>query len=366
MLQPHRIEVGTDEWLSEDATTAEHEREADAREALARSLGELVRAAASVESVLVVARGPLLPTGVLVGADAGRSLDPSVLAGLLTSAHDDRLALERCRLILGETDTTELAVARDRTGAICGIIAARVRERIPSSWLHLVLARAADSLAGWISTETPWPPQALLEAIEEPVIVHEAGFVLAANTAAARLIGRSLGDIAGMPISRITHRFTPLRGCSLVLGGRLRSALILDGLSQRTTETCVLDVVDRVIASRYAFLRQTARLAIEKRDRTIARAAASAVEQLVTLGLLDTASVFVAPSPANLISISVEQMGSNVVIEFVATGSIVSARGMDYLGTVICASHARRFGGVHSVDTSHFDRRVLRISLPAV
>jgi hypothetical protein len=230
--------------------------------------------------------------------------------------------------------------------------------------LRLVLSRAADSLAGWISTETPWPPQALLEAIDEPVIVHDAGFVLVANSAAARLLGRSITDVAGMPVSRITKRFGTARCCSLVVGGRPRIALVLEGLSHASTETCMLDVVDRVVAERYAFLRQTARLAIEKRSRAIALAAPAAAEQLVTLALLDMAAAFVAPSPTNLITIGVEQTSTTVTVELVATGSIASARSMDYLGAVICASHTRRCGGELTLDTSQFDRRVLRLSLP--
>ena len=133
----------------------------------------------------------------------------------------------------------------------------------------------------------------------------------------------------------------------------------------QTYETCVVDIVERVVAERYAVLSQTAQFAIDKRDRAVAVAPPAAVEQLIRLALLDVAATFVAPSRKNLIKIDVEQVGAAITLELVATGLVAGLRRMDYFGAVTCAAHTRRYGGEFRIDKSKIDRRVLRISLPA-
>src|SRR4029079_3265229 len=87
-----QVEV-KDDWMFEEPTVAEEEREALARQNMARAVAEQVRAAVPVAAVLVVARGPGVPTGVVVTDDdrrQGRELDSVVLAEILSSGGDDR------------------------------------------------------------------------------------------------------------------------------------------------------------------------------------------------------------------------------------------------------------------------------------
>ena len=88
--------------MSDEPTVVEEEREATAREKIARALADLLMTTLSVSAVLVVARGPGLPTGVLIGeTDRKQSpeLDHVVLAELLTNAHDDKVVLALARLL---------------------------------------------------------------------------------------------------------------------------------------------------------------------------------------------------------------------------------------------------------------------------
>lgn len=356
-----------DDWMFEEPTVAEEEREAVARQHMAQTLAEQVRASVPIAAVLVVARGPGVPTGVIV-ADAdrrhGRELDSVVLAEILASAGDDRTTLALTRLVLGDSDVVEHAVARDRSGAIMGVIAVRIAGRVSSSWLRSVLSRAASSLAGWLALDVAWTPQSLIEAIDEPALAHERGIVLVANKALARMLGRDTTDVIGMPVSRIKHRLTAVRTCSLVVGGRARPALIFEATKRRQDETSLLACLERVLATRYPYLRQTTRVSIERADRSLVAASASNVADLLDIALLDTTAMFGNAAPANHVRCSIYRHDAFLVLELVATGSICGGPDIEHLGSVICASRARALGGLFHVDTSCSDTRVLRISLP--
>lgn len=360
------------DWVFDEPTVEEEERETTARENMAKGLAELVSASVSATAALVVARGPGLPTGVVLG-DADRrqekGLDPVVLGEILANAHDDRVVLALVRLLLGDNDSVEHAVARDRDGAVMGVIAVRVRGRVSKSWLRVVLSRAANSLAGWqvVSPSWSWPPQSLIEMIREPALAHECGMVIVANSALARMIGCIPDDVIGTPLSKITQRVQPVRQCSLVVGGRPRTALIFERRPMRV-ETKVIDAIERVLADHYPLMRHTLRVSLERREQVAAMVTASAVEEIVTLALLDVTAIFTATLPTNQVRINVYADDPWAVIELVATGSIAtgaeSEHEIEHIGSVICAARTRAVGGQFLLDTSQPDTRVIRISLP--
>jgi hypothetical protein len=353
--------------MYEEPTVAEEEREAAARQSMARALAEHVRSALPLASVLVVARGPGVPTGVLVSEDPqlqSRELDGVVLAEILSGAHDDRVAVALTRLVLGDSDVVEHAVARDPAGNVVGVIAVRTASRVSSTWLRTVLARAANSIAAWLAFDVAWPPQTLLEAIEEPALAHDGGIVLVANTALAHALGREPSELIGMPAARIMQRLMPLRTCSLVVGGRPRNAIIFAERETPPVETSVLACLDRVIAERYALVRQTTRISVERRDGSTIMAHGPEVEELVTLALLDTVATFTTSSPANHVRCSVVREQPWVVLEMVATGTLANGPDLEHLGSVICASRVRALGGQFFLDSSRVETRVLRITLP--
>jgi hypothetical protein len=356
-----------DDWMFEEPTVAEAEREATARSSMARAVADQLRAALPNATVLVVARGPGVPTGMLVSDDQqmqGRALDGVVLAELLAGAGDDRVTVALTHLLLGDSDVVEHTVARDSHGTVMGVIAVRTAGRVSSSWVRTALSRAGNSLAGWLAFENTWPPQTLLDALHEPALAHDAGIVLVANKALAHLLGRETHEVIGMPVSRITQRLATLRTCSLVVGGRPRSAIIFEGRRTVWVETSVLASLDRVLAERYSFLRTTTRISVDRRDGTTVAAPAHAVNDIVTVALLDATSVFATATTANHIRCGVFRDGPWIMFEVVTTGSLAHGPDVEHLGAVICAARARSLGGQFFLDASRSNQRVLRVALP--
>lgn len=354
--------------MFEEPTVAEEEREAMARENMAKAVAELVAGALWVSAVLVVARGPGLPSGVLLGDHdrrQGHELDPVILAEILTNAHDDRVVHALSKLLLGDDHPIEHTVARNAAGEIMGVIAIRTRGRVSSTWMRTVLARAGKSLSGWLEIEPTWswPPQALIEAIEEPALAHEGGLVIVANHALARLFGREPNDIVGTSVKRITQRVPPIRTCSLVVGGRPRTALIF-GSGMPRLESTLCDAVDSVLGEQYAFVRQTTRVSFDRREDVSALVAPPAIHELLRIALLDMTTVFANVTPANQLRISIYREEPWAMVELVATGSIAPGPDVEHLGSVICSSRTRAVGGQFLTDTSRPDARVVRISLP--
>ena len=311
--------------------------------------------------------GPVVPTGVVVSDDdrrQGRDLDSVVLAEILSSGGDDRTTLALSRLVLGDSDVVEHTVARDRSGAIVGIIAVRLAGRVSSSWLRSVLSRAASSLAGWLALEVMWPPQSLIQSIDEPALAHESGIVLVANNALARLLGRDTNEVIGMPVSRIKQRLTLVRTCSLVVGGRARQALIFEGNKPREEYTSLVSCLERVLATRYPYLRQTTRVSVERRDPSLVAASVADVSDVVDLALLDMTALFANAAPGNHVRCGIYREDAFLVLELVSTGSICHGPDIEHLGAVVCASRVGALGGMFYVDASRCDTRVIRISLP--
>jgi PAS domain-containing protein len=351
----------------EEPTVAEEPRETSARENMTRAVAELVSTALPVSAVLVVARGPGLPSGTLLGEHDRKQdaeLDPVILAELLTNAHDDRVVSALIRLLLGDL-AIDHTVARDRNGTIVGVIALRTNKRISDAWLRMVLARAANMLAGWVATELAcaWPPQALIEAIKEPALAHDGGMVIVANTALARLLGREPNEVIGTPVARITQRLPLLWTCSLVVAGKPRTALIFSHRARRV-ETNLRDSVDIVLGDRYAFVRQTSRVSFDRREDVCVAVPQDAVEEIISLALLEMTAAFAKAIAANTIRISVYRDEASVVLELVATGALAHCPDAEHLGSIICASRVRSVGGYFLLDVSRPETRVIRISLP--
>jgi hypothetical protein len=187
--------------------------------------------------------------------------------------------------------------------------------------------------------------------------------VVVANTALARLIGCVPDDVIGTPLAKITQRLQPVRSCSLVVGGRPRTALIFERRPARI-ETRVAEAVDCVLAEHYPLVRQTLRVSFEQREQVVAMLSPAAIQELVTLAMLDMTAIFTAPMPANHLRISVLADGSWAVIELAATGAIADGPDIEHLGAIICAARVRAAGGQFAVDASRPGTRVVRISLP--
>jgi hypothetical protein len=362
------MQEAMDESMFEEPTVAEEEREVLARENMAHAVAELVSLSVPVSAVLVVARGPGLPTGVLLGdreREQPAELDPVILGEILANAHDDCISAALLTLLLGDAQPIGHTVARDQHGTIMAVVAVRTSKRVTSAWLGNVLTRAANSLAGWLAVEATWswPPQALLDALHEPALAHDGGMVIVANSALARLLGREPNDVVGMPVSRVVQRLPALRSCSLVVGGRPRPALIFDRRIGRL-EANLRDAVEVVLAKQYAFLRQTSRVLFDHREPVVAVAAPKAVEELVSLALLEMTTIFAKPIPGNQVRIGVYREDKAAVIELVATGALAHGADIEHLGAIICASRARSMGGHFAVEVSRPDARAIRISLP--
>ncbi|HEX5057922.1 MAG TPA: hypothetical protein VFV99_01125 [Kofleriaceae bacterium] len=320
-----------------------------------------------MSAVLVVARGPGLPTGVLLGeTDRKQSpeLDRVVLAELLTNAHDDKVVLALARLLFGDNQPIEHMVSRDRDGVIVGVVAVR-RNGPSSTWGTGVLASTANSLAGWLSTPTAagLPPHALAEALEEPVIAHEGGVVIVANRAVAKLLACEPSDLIGAPITRVTQRLSTSRTSCLVVGGVPRTALVFDRPPSRIL-TNVRATVESVLARHYPLVRQTACVAFDRREDVTALVAATAADELVTLALLEMSAIFGTSMPENQLRISVYRKKPWAVIELVASGKIAPAPDVEHVGSLVCAARTRTAGGQFMLDASQPNARTLRISLP--
>lgn len=353
-----------EDWLFEEPTVAEDEREATARQDMACALAEHVRTAIPVAAVLVVARGPGVSTGVVAtDRECGRELDPLLLSQILGSAGDDFATNARCRLVLGDHDVVDHTVARDRSGAIVGVIAVRYPGRISSVWLGTVLARAASSMAAWLAIESGWQARSLLDEIEEPALAHESGIILLANAPLARVLRKNTADLIGTRVLEILPRLQLSRSCSLVVGGTTRAAMIFEQPQARPS-TSLLGAFERVLATRYPHLRRTAHLTIEDRDHAAIAAPAAAVEELVSLALLDVTSTFANASAANHVRCRVVREGTSVILELIATGPMCGGPGSEQLGTVLCTTRARALGGDLVSETSRSERRVIRVSLP--
>lgn len=359
------MHVGHNEdWLFEEPTVAEDERDATARQDLTCALAEHVRTAIPVGAVLVVARGPGVSSGVVATeGDCRRELDSVTLSQIVAAAGDDFATNALCRLVLGDHEVVDHTVARDRDGAVVGVIAVRYSGRIASVWMSTVLARAASSLAAWLSIEPGWQAKSLLDEIEEPALAHESGIILVANAPLARMLRRNTADLIGTRVLEILPRLQLVRSCSLVVGGITRAAMIFEKPQSRQW-TSLLSTLERVLATRYPQLRRTAHVTIEDRDHAAIAAPPAALEELVTLALLDVTSTFANAAPTNHIRCRVYREGTMVALELIATGPMCGGPGSEHLGTVLCTNRARALGGVVESEASRSERRVLRISLP--
>lgn len=354
-----------DDWLYEEPTVAEDEREASACHGMASALADHVRSAIPVAAVLVVARGPGVATGVVATeGESRRELDAVLLAQILDSAGDDFATNALCRIVLGDHDVVDHTVARDARGAIAGVIAVLHSGRIARGWTSTVLARAASSLAAWLAIEPGWESESILDAIEEPALAHESGIILVANAPLARAVGRTVADLIGTRVLDILPDLPLVRSCSLVIGGVTRAAMIFE-TPPSPPSTSIPAALERVLATRYPQLRRSANLTIEEREHAPVAAPAGALEDLVSLALLDVTSTFRRAAPTNHIRCRVDRDGASVVLELIATGPMCTGPGSEHLGTVLCTSRAAALGGSLVSEARRSEHRVLRISLPA-
>ena len=351
----------------EELTFAEEERERLATDCMLASLAEVVRTAMPGATTLIVARGHGLPRAILVN-EIGltrRDLDPVVLAQLLVDGHDDRTLNETARLVLGDVDHIEHLVAHDATGDIAGVVAVVLRDRAPAAWLRSVLSRIAATLAAWGSVDAPSAANALLAAIPSPVVVHDVGTVLAANGAVCDILDCDPLDMIGRRVARVLSRVPMLQTGALVIGGRIRAALILQDLEVRT-EVSVAAIARRVVATHYASLRACSQVAIEAIDACFVAAPESSLETVVTLAVLDAAACFERAAKRNILIVRVLREMDAVVIEVIASGALAPGR-LDHmhLGAAVCANQVARLGGRIEVDVHEIDRRMTKVLLPA-
>jgi hypothetical protein len=280
----------------------------------------------------------------------------------LSVASDDRNVSRVATLILGP-GCIEHAVARDRHGDVVGVVAVLLEKSVTRNWLRVMLTRAADTLASWCSSAPPSPTQALLDGISEPMLVHDRGIVLVANAALANALDMAQHDIPGMPVGRITQRLETACACSISIGNRAHPALIFVGRHVHG-RVAPIEVVDRVVAQRYPFIRHDGTVALHRTITGEVDASSDAVEEIVTLALLDAHASFSTMATANHIDVNVRREGPWFIVEIVAAGELVPKPDAEHIGAVVCAARTRALGGQYLLDSAHPGRRVIRVSLP--
>ena len=353
--------------MFDEPTITEEEREALLRERAVAAEAKLVRATLPVTSVLVIARGPNVPTGALVRDDdtaCACELDPILLAEILAAADDDVACAAAVRLVLDPNAGIEHWVGRASDGRVESVVAVAIGSRVERRWLRAVLARAADSVAAWLAAAPPSPMVALLAATTEPTVVHEGGLVILANPAAARLFGRDADELVGVPVARLTRGFPIVRACWLPVGNHPRDALVLAASRPAGTECSLTAIVDAVVARHYPLVRNIAQLSIDRGEDGMVGASPARVDELVELALLDATAILTDWSRRNRIHISVACDGQHAVLEISVTGVLGARTDPEHFGVATCAARTRSIGGAFTIDTSDPERRVVKIALP--
>ncbi len=350
----------------------------------------VVAAALPSAGVLLIARrgtairAAHLRDGKLVTDEqlAGDALRAVLLAIPDDDAIDEALAWFGAR---GEIDH---AVVCDPDGSPRAFAAAfSDDEPLPAERTRATLARAAAAIGGWMRTPPTTPAHTLLEAVDEPAVIHEDGIALVVNSAFAALLGRSADDVVGTSLSRMIvglpkfamfladvtvacpgglRRFHA-RERTLVVGGRARRVLVLrspDGL--RMARTPAGRAVARACVRVADVVRRSARLDVRAVPAASVSAELDEVIDVLALALLDAATILYDRARTdNRITLRTELRPAEIAFEIVATGALAALRHPnDHLGSAACAARAALLGGRVEVETTETHTRTIRVLLP--
>jgi PAS domain-containing protein len=266
---------------------------------------------------------------------------------------------------LGPSTNVEHAVGHDRSGAVVGIVAVfpGVAAAIPRERTLGILARAAAGIAGWSTAPQRGPARALLDAIDDPALVHRDGVVVLVNPALADMLGATPEQLIGQPVTELAPRLPPHpRAPRLFPAGEPSQVLLYRGGALRAR---VAECVARAIAGVYPTVRPWTKIInAASSDATVTCAEAALVE-LVTLAALDVATGLHGGGAVNRLRISTVERDRDVVIEIEATGPMVHlSNPADHLAAAACARRVAMLGGALELEAGVRDRRVLRLVLP--
>lgn len=295
---------------------------------------------------------------------------------------------------LVESPVIDHEVVRDAAGACVGVVAVGAHGPLPAMRAARALARAAAALGGWAraSVDGSSAALALIERIEDAIIVHDHELVLAANRAAVRLLGCDRPDaVAGMPLTMIFPRLPRLpffaaelgmmradrsvlrvstRAHGLLLSGRGVRALVIEEAQPSMLGTTGIDpapVIRDAAEALAPVLRRTGRVVVGPNGHLRVAVHPVPLRDVVELALLDAATALDEQAAAdNRLEVGIaESPDGDVVIEITARGTLVAARvSAEPIGSAVCGARIGELGGDLEVATTVRDRRVIRLVLP--
>jgi len=390
--QPQPAFAAVDHDDAFDVPTCSYaDRDTIAQRRLLDGLAEVVVAEVPRAIALVVVRTGDTPIAVMTdGEQRLVDLDRGALERLLDAGVDDRAARAALADLMSPARTVHVHV-RDRDGRVAGAVALFAPDpELPIERARPALRRAAAALSGWLGADVDaTPASALLEAIPYPALVYEAGVVVMANHALARLcgygdpgrlIGRGvcsmLDGLPPIPFAlgeghlrcRATSRRVRARELSLVVGGRRHAALVLTSVDGGTlARASIAASVARVTGELAAVIHACAGLTVEVPARAMIAGDAAELDGLVRMALLDVATALDDRAAGNHIVVRAYDDGAATIVEIVASGRIATgSRFGEHLGATLCARHAAALDATVAVDATHAQRRSVRLSLPTV
>jgi hypothetical protein len=386
--------VGAHIVIRDEITHPAVEHDALVARDFAVSLGNVLLTDGAADRSLVVIVRNGTPLGALLGEVRWTDLDglplDAIGAALATGSEEAIAAAVGALLRLSCVD---LEIVRNTRGQCVGLVAIAAEAILPPARAGRALSRGAAALGAWAGAgaDAGAAALALIDRIEQAVIVHDHDLVLAANRAAAHLTGHAGPDaLIGIPLARLFPRLprlpffaaelgmkradgAMLRVCTrehaLVLAGRGLRALLVEPATPRDTLPGIelAPVVDDVVQALRPLLRRCARVHVVRNARPLVAADVCTLREIIELAVLDVAAALDETSAANnRLEVGIhERSDGDVCVEVMGSGSLVSAGcAAEPVGSAICGLRLGAVGGDLEVSSTVRDRRVLRLVLP--
>jgi PAS domain-containing protein len=380
--------------VCEELTNPAVEHDALVARDFAVSLASVLLCDGAADRALVVILRNGAALGVLHGDNRWTDLDglPLGAVGAALLRGDDATIAASASALL-KLPLVDLEIVRGAGGACVGLVAIAGDVILPAARSGRALARAAAALGAWTSagTTADGAALALIDRIDHAVIVHDHDLVLAANRAAAKLLGHARADaLVGVPLASLFPRMPRLpffaaelgavradrqmiRVCTrehaLVLGGRGLRALLIEEAnpSDLLPGIELAPIVDAVMSELLPTLRRCARVSVTRGSRPLVAAEADTLRDVVSLAVLDVASFLDEQAAGtNRLDIGIlERPDGDVCVEVTGTGSLVQARcPAEPIGAALTGIRVGALGGDLEMASTGNDRRVLRLVLP--
>lgn len=362
---------------------------------LAASLAAILIADAGADRALVVLWRSSSIVGALQGDHLLTDLDGLPVAAL-GAALRGRATPDIAGFVnaLLETTAVEHEIVRDAAGACVGVVAVGATRALPGVRADRALSRAAAALAAWsrASADATMPGVALIERLDDAVLVHDHDHALAANRAAVRMLGADRAEaVVGLPLAMIFPRLPRLpffaaelgmmrsdrtivrvstRAHGLLLAGCAVRALIIEEAQPSLEGALGIDpapVVREAAAALAPVLRRAGRVVVADSGSLVVAVHPASLREIVELALLDTATALDELAVAhNRLEVGIhESPDGDVVIEMTARGVLVAARcTAEPIGSAVCGQRIGELGGDLEIATTLRDRRVIRLVLP--